>query len=137
MSLHKERINEICSRKYCVILVATLVGFIGAFSGSILIGTWLLRTALKMVSAVMLAMITCLIGMKVKCEENKPVKVISMISLEVYLLHGLSFRLLRNQFLYIQNEFAFASITILLCLLMALITFKIVYRMKPKKVINH
>ena len=90
-----------------------------------------------MVSAVMLAMITCLTGMKVKCEENKPVKVISMISLEVYLLHGLSFRLLRNQFLYIQNEFAFASITILLCLLMALITFKIVYRMKPKKVINH
>lgn len=89
-----------------------------------------------MVSAVLLALITCLIGMKVRCREYRPVKVISTISLEVYLLHGLSFRLLRNQFLYIQNEFAFAPLTVLLCLLMAYITFKIVYRMKSKTAVN-
>ena len=96
LSVYKERINKLFSRKYYIILTVALLGFISTFSGSIVINAWLLRTGLKMGSAVMLAMITCIIGMKVKCKENRPVKAISTISLEVHLLHGLSFRFLRN-----------------------------------------
>ncbi len=104
MSKHYVRIAIICSISFVIAVVL-----------AIYVNSWFVMTVLKIISAILLAANCVLIGIKRYCKANVYVKVLSRFSLEVYLFHGLCFRLYMEWSIRLRSEVLFSVLSLMTC----------------------
>lgn len=119
IAVNTSKIVETINKKWLIHL--TIQCFIFMISQILLFRcnlSWLSQTALKAMAAIAFAVIIITIGMRASF-SGKAITWVSSISLEIYMLHGLSFRILRNDMCCISNDLLFCLLSIIICLILS------------------
>ena len=119
--------------------IIVFIIFILSIISSIMIDKWSVSIVIKVISSSTFAFLCVLLGTKFEARDSKIIKLLSNISLEVYLLHGLSFRLLRNTLYYVGSDYLFSALSIVICLLLAFVlrgVFNMIKKMQNLQITN-
>ncbi len=116
---NKEKFIRVIREKQNVIMAVDIVIFAICFIGSLFRIPWSINFVLKVICSLSFSLLFVFLGMILRYESVPSIKLISKISLEIYLLHGLAFRILRNKLWFVNNEILFSICSIAICVCLA------------------
>ena len=121
----KDRIDSFLNRRYAVGLLIAVLLFCGFYGSPVMVDRFIgggfakvFRTVCRLISSPLSVALVIVIGFRLK-PVLKLWNWVGSISLEIYLLHGLVYSILRSRYIFVESEILWTVLTVVLSVALA------------------